>query len=66
MADVIQASQYLRRMDLTCPYNSDVITFLIPVPDETMNISAVIKPFQWPVKIKCTAFCDYIVAVSYQ
>ena len=23
--------------------------FLIPVPDETANINAVVKPFQWPV-----------------
>jgi hypothetical protein len=27
------------------------LAFLIPVPDETANINAVVKPFQWPVRI---------------
>ncbi len=36
-------------MDLTTPWNYGYLAFLIPVPDNVANISAVVKPFQWPV-----------------
>jgi hypothetical protein len=31
------------------PWIYDYFSFLIPVPDESANINAVVKPFQWPV-----------------
>jgi ionotropic glutamate receptor len=37
--------------DVTLPWAYDHFSFLIPVPDETANINAVVKPFQWPVTI---------------
>ena len=37
--------------DVTLPWAYDHFAFLIPVPDETANINAVVKPFQWPVTI---------------
>jgi hypothetical protein len=36
-------------VDLTLPWTYDHFALLIPAPDETANINAVIKPFQWPV-----------------
>ncbi|EFX82115.1 hypothetical protein DAPPUDRAFT_241203 [Daphnia pulex] len=36
-------------VDLTVPWTYDNFAILIPVPDETANINAVIKPFQWPI-----------------
>jgi hypothetical protein len=34
---------------MTLPWIYDHFAFLIPVPDESANINAVVKPFQWPV-----------------
>ena len=36
-------------VDLTLPWVYDSSAFLSPVPDESANINAIVKPFQWPV-----------------
>ncbi|XP_046449197.1 glutamate receptor ionotropic, delta-1-like [Daphnia pulex] len=36
-------------VDLTLPWTYDHFALLIPAPDETANINAVVKPFQWPI-----------------
>ncbi|EFX82168.1 hypothetical protein DAPPUDRAFT_241316 [Daphnia pulex] len=41
--------QYNSVVDFTLPWIYDHFAFLIPVPDESANINAVVKPFQWPV-----------------
>ena len=45
-------------VDLTFPWTYDNFAILIPVPDETANINAVIKPFQWPVHAH---ICDILL-----
>jgi hypothetical protein len=35
--------------DHTLPWAYEQFAFLIPVPEETANFNAIIKPFQWPV-----------------
>jgi hypothetical protein len=37
--------------DYTLPWAYDQFAFLIPIADESANINAVVKPFQWPVGI---------------
>ena len=39
-------------VDMTWPYIFDAIAFLIHVADDEANITAIIKPFQWPVMEK--------------
>ncbi len=39
-------------VDQTTPWEFSKLGLLIPVQDETANINAVVKPFQWPVKHK--------------
>jgi hypothetical protein len=36
-------------IDLTTYWLYDYFALVIPIPDETANTNAVIKPFQWPV-----------------
>ena len=38
-------------VDLTWPWIQDASSFLIPVPNVSTNMNAVIKPFQWQVTI---------------
>jgi ionotropic glutamate receptor len=45
-------------VDLTLPWTYDHFALLIPAPDETANINAVIKPFQWPVCAVGSIFFD--------
>ncbi|EFX82390.1 hypothetical protein DAPPUDRAFT_316803 [Daphnia pulex] len=47
--DTIATFQYNSIIDFTLPWIYDDFAFLIPVPDESANINAVVKPFQWPV-----------------
>jgi hypothetical protein len=47
--DTIATFQYNTVVDFTMPWIYDDFAFLIPVPDESANIDAVAKPFQWPV-----------------
>ncbi|EFX82393.1 hypothetical protein DAPPUDRAFT_101640 [Daphnia pulex] len=47
--DTIPTFQYNSVVDFTMPWIYDYFSFLIPVPDESANINAVVKPFQWPV-----------------
>jgi ionotropic glutamate receptor len=36
-------------VDLSVPWAFETYSFLIPVQNDTANINAVVKPFQWPV-----------------
>jgi ionotropic glutamate receptor len=47
--DTIPIFQFNKIIDMTLPWIYDHFAFLIPVPDESANINAVVKPFQWPV-----------------
>ncbi|XP_046449191.1 ionotropic receptor 93a-like [Daphnia pulex] len=47
--DTVPTLQTSKIVDLTLPWAYDFFAFLIPVPDESANINAVVKPFQWPV-----------------
>ncbi|EFX82160.1 hypothetical protein DAPPUDRAFT_316758 [Daphnia pulex] len=47
--DMVPTFQRNKVVDLTLPWTYDHFAFLIPVPDESANINAVIKPFQWPI-----------------
>ncbi|EFX82169.1 hypothetical protein DAPPUDRAFT_241317 [Daphnia pulex] len=47
--DAIANFQYNSVVDYTLPWIYDYYAFLIPVPEESANIKAVVKPFQWPV-----------------
>ena len=47
--NVVPTIQYNKIMDLTTYWLYDYFALVIPIPDETANINAVIKPFQWPV-----------------
>jgi hypothetical protein len=49
--DTIANFQRNKVVDLTLPWVYGDFVFLIPVPDESANINAVVKPFQWPVGI---------------
>lgn len=52
LQDVTPTSQRMKVVDLTAPWIYAYMAFLIPVPDgsdNTSNMSAIIKPFQWPV-----------------
>jgi len=41
--------QRLKFAEHTLPWAYDQFAFIIPIADESANIDAVIKPFQWPV-----------------
>jgi ionotropic glutamate receptor len=47
--DTVSTLQTSKIVDLTLPWAYDFFAFLIPGPDESTNINAVVKPFQWPV-----------------
>jgi ionotropic glutamate receptor len=47
--DTVPTLQTSKIVDLTLPWAYDFFAFLSLVPDETANINAVVKPFQWPV-----------------
>jgi hypothetical protein len=48
--DVLPTFQRNKIVDLTANWVFDNVAFLIPVPVETANMNAVVKPFQWPVR----------------
>jgi ionotropic glutamate receptor len=57
---VVPTLQRNKAVDLTLPWAYDNYAFLIPVPDETANINAVVRPFQWPVcRIKTCFYFSY-------
>ncbi len=56
--DMIPTVERNKVVDLTLPWINDHFAFLIPVPDETANINAVVKPFQWPVRIPLVSLND--------
>jgi hypothetical protein len=48
--DVSPLQYRTNKIDLTTPWIFSYIGFLIPVDDDSANIFAVIKPFQWQVR----------------
>jgi ionotropic glutamate receptor len=49
MAGVAPTFGRVKLADLTCPWMYDCNDLLFAVNDDTANIDAVVKPFQWPV-----------------
>jgi hypothetical protein len=47
---VVPTFQRNKIVDLTAYWFYGNVAILIPAPDETANINAVVKPFQWPVR----------------
>ncbi|XP_046648429.1 glutamate receptor ionotropic, kainate 5-like [Daphnia pulicaria] len=47
--DTIANYQYNSVVDFSLPWIYAYYTFLIPIPDESANVNAVVKPFQWPI-----------------
>jgi hypothetical protein len=47
--DVLQTYQRQQIIDMTVPWIYSSYALLMPIQDESANIYAVIKPFQWPV-----------------
>ena len=45
-------------VDLTLPFSFERYAFLMPVHDDTVNLNAVIKPFQW--NVSCSNFKHHI------
>nr|CAH0102975.1 unnamed protein product [Daphnia galeata] len=66
--DVVSTFQRNKVVDLTANCIFDNVAFLIPVPDETANINAVVKPFQWPiwVGLGVSIVCVIVVLSSIQ
>ncbi|EFX82126.1 hypothetical protein DAPPUDRAFT_241224 [Daphnia pulex] len=50
-------------VDQTTPWEFTKLGLLIPVQDETANINAVVKPFQWPVWIGLITSILCVIAV---
>jgi hypothetical protein len=48
-------------IDMTVVWIFDNLACLIPITDETANINAVGKPFQWPVCIKAHVIISYAI-----
>lgn len=47
--DILQTHQRQQIIDMTVPWIYSSYALLMPIQDESANIYAVIKPFQWPV-----------------
>ncbi len=48
-AGVTPTSGRMKLADLTVPWMYDCYDLLFAVTEDTVNIDAVVKPFQWPV-----------------
>jgi hypothetical protein len=46
---VVQTYQRNRYIDMSVPWIFGSFSLLMAVQDDTANVNAVIKPFQWPV-----------------
>ncbi|EFX82128.1 hypothetical protein DAPPUDRAFT_241227 [Daphnia pulex] len=46
---IVPTFSRLKIVDITLPWSYGSYVFLLPIPDESANIYAVAKPFQWPV-----------------
>lgn len=49
LQDVVQTYQRNRYIDMSVPWIFGSFSLLMAVQDDTANVNAVIKPFQWPV-----------------
>ena len=60
MSQIVPRSGRQNVIDLTSVYSYDTLALLIPVfNDISSNTQAVIKPFQWPVKIKMNSSFEF-------
>ncbi len=50
LQDVMPSQERQQIVDITVPWVYTSASLLMHVPDESVNIHAVVKPFQWPVK----------------
>ena len=62
-SSVIPTNGRNKIVDMTWPYIFDTTAFLIPVADDEANITAIIKPFQWPVMEKDLYILDYFIFI---
>nr|CAH0102968.1 unnamed protein product [Daphnia galeata] len=62
---IVPTVQYNKIMDLTTYWLYDYFALVIPVPDETANINAFIKPFQWPIWLGLGVAIISVIAVLY-
>ncbi|EFX82161.1 hypothetical protein DAPPUDRAFT_316759 [Daphnia pulex] len=61
--DTVPTFQNNKIVDLTLPWIYDHFAFLIAVSDETANINAVVKPFQWPIWLGLGVSIVCVIAV---
>jgi hypothetical protein len=46
---IVPTFSRLKIVDITLPWSYGSYVFLLPISDQSANIYAVAKPFQWPV-----------------
>jgi hypothetical protein len=63
MAGVAPTFERVKRADLTAPWLFDCYDLLFVVQDDTVNINAVVKPFQWPVSER-NLFHSHLTAIN--
>ncbi|XP_046642731.1 ionotropic receptor 21a-like [Daphnia pulicaria] len=61
--DLVPTFQRNKVVDLTTYWIYGDLAFLIPASDETANIGAVVKPFQWPVWLGLGLSIAFVIAV---
>ena len=52
LQDVLPTNERQQVVDITVPWVYTSVALLMHAPDESANINAITKPFQWPVKRK--------------
>jgi hypothetical protein len=58
------AQEHQQIVDITVPWVFTSASLLMHVPDESVNIYAVVKPFQWPVKWFFVSFFSFSIEKS--
>ncbi|EFX87004.1 hypothetical protein DAPPUDRAFT_235850 [Daphnia pulex] len=72
LQDVIPTQEHTQIVDITVPWVYTSASLLMHVPDESVNIYAVVKPFQWPIwvglviSIVCVIFILYLLQRYFQ
>jgi hypothetical protein len=62
-AGVTATSGRMKLADLTVPWMYDCYDLLFAVTEDTVNINAVVKPFQWPVSER-NLFHSHLTAIN--
>ncbi len=62
-AAVTPTFERVKRADLTVPWVYDCYDLLFAVTEDTVNIDAVVKPFQWPVSER-NQFHSYLTVIN--